>query len=65
MSLGNNFIGTEHLLLGLVGAREGREAAILDELDAGAENVRDEIIRMIGEPGPRQTDEGFPPGQEH
>ena len=64
VSLRNNFIGTEHILLGLVGEREGRAAEILGEFDAGAEKIRDEIIRVIGGPGPRETDEGFPPGQE-
>jgi ATP-dependent Clp protease ATP-binding subunit ClpC len=56
-SLGNEFIGTEHLLLGLVSEREGRAAEILGEFEAGADKIRDEVIRM--------TDEGFPPGQEH
>jgi ATP-dependent Clp protease ATP-binding subunit ClpC len=65
MSLDNNFIGTEHILLGLVSEREGRAAEILGELDAAGEKIREEIIRMIGGPGSRQTDEGFPPGQEH
>jgi len=63
-SLGNNFIGTEHLLLGLVGEREGRAAEILSSLDAGAEEIREKIIRVIGGAGRRQTDEGFPPGME-
>ena len=47
-SLDNEFIGTEHVLLGLVSEREGRAAEILGELDAGAEKIREEIIRMIG-----------------
>lgn len=64
-SFDNEFIGTEHILLGLISEREGRAAEILGELDAGAEKIREEIIRMIGGPGPRQTDEGFPPGLEH
>jgi ATP-dependent Clp protease ATP-binding subunit ClpC len=64
-SFDNEFIGIEHILLGLISEREGRAAEILGELDAGAEKIREEIIRMIGGPGPRQTDESFPPGLEH
>jgi hypothetical protein len=64
MSLDNNFIGTEHLLLALVSERKGRAAEILGDFDAGAEKIREEIIRVIGGPGPRETDEGFPPGME-
>jgi Clp amino terminal domain, pathogenicity island component len=64
LSLDNNFIGTEHLLLALVSEREGRAVEILGDFDAGAEKIREEIIRVIGGPGPRQTDEGFPVGME-
>ena len=64
LSLGNNFIGSEHILLSLVREREGRAAEILGEFDAGAEKIREEVIRVIGGPGPRQTDEGFPPEKE-
>ena len=64
LSLDNNFIGTEHLLLGLLAEREGRAAEILADFDAGAEKIGEEIIRVIGGPGRRQTDEGFPPGME-
>jgi ATP-dependent Clp protease ATP-binding subunit ClpC len=53
LSLDNNFIGTEHLLLALVSEREGRAAEILGEFDAGAEKIGEEIIRVIGGPGPR------------
>ena len=63
LSLGNNFIGTEHILLAVAREREGRAAEILGEFDAGAEKIRDEIIRIVGGPGPRETDEGFPPGE--
>jgi ATP-dependent Clp protease ATP-binding subunit ClpC len=61
VSLDNNFIGTEHILLGFVAEREGRAAEILDHFDASAEKVREETLRVIDGPGPRQTDEGFPP----
>jgi ATP-dependent Clp protease ATP-binding subunit ClpC len=48
LGLGHNYIGTEHLLLGLV--REGEGVAVWILLDAGvdAERVRDEVITMLG-----------------
>jgi hypothetical protein len=63
MSLGNDFIGTEHILIAVARERESRAAEILGEFDAGAEKIRGEIIRITGGPGPRPTDEGFPPGE--
>jgi hypothetical protein len=64
LSLGHNYIGTEHILLGLVRENNGVAARILLDFDADAEKVRDAVILMLGGPGPRQTDEGFPPGEE-
>jgi hypothetical protein len=64
LSLGHNYIGTEHILLGLVRENEGVAARILLDFDADAETIRNEIIRMLSGPGRRQTGEGFPPGQE-
>jgi hypothetical protein len=43
---------------------EGVAARILLDFDADAEKIRNEIIRMLGGPGQRQTDEGFPPGKD-
>ena len=60
-SLENEFIGTEHLLLGLVGERESRAVGILGEFEASADKIREEVTRAIGGPGPRKTNEGFPP----
>jgi ATP-dependent Clp protease ATP-binding subunit ClpC len=48
LGLGHNYIGTEHLLLGLV--REGEGVAMRILLDAGvdAERVRNEVVRALG-----------------
>jgi ATP-dependent Clp protease ATP-binding subunit ClpC len=51
LSLGHNYIGTEHVLLGLVRAGDGVGFAILEEHGAGAEHIRDEILRLLGGPG--------------
>jgi ATP-dependent Clp protease ATP-binding subunit ClpC len=52
-ALGHQFIGTEHLLLGLVRENEGVASRILLESDADAEKIRHEIIRMLSGPGTR------------
>jgi ATP-dependent Clp protease ATP-binding subunit ClpC len=55
LALGHNYIGTEHILLGLVSEGEGVGARILLDLGADAESVRDEIIRRLAGPtGPRE-----------
>src|SRR6187431_2398369 len=55
LSLGHNYIGTEHILLGLVRENEGVAARILLDFDADAEKIRNEIIRMLSGPGRRQS----------
>jgi len=49
--MGNNYIGTEHLLLGLLIENEGIAARVLDDLGANLEKVRGEIDRMLHESG--------------
>jgi ATP-dependent Clp protease ATP-binding subunit ClpC len=50
LSLGHNYIGTEHILLGVVRENQGVAARILLDFDADAETIRNELIRML--PGP-------------
>jgi ATP-dependent Clp protease ATP-binding subunit ClpC len=50
-SLGHEYIGTEHILLGLVRENEGVAARVLLDFDADAEKIRNEIIRMLSGPG--------------
>ena len=45
-ALGNNYIGTEHLLLGLLREDEGIAAKALTELGASIEAVRTEVIAL-------------------
>jgi hypothetical protein len=51
LSLGHNYIGTEHVLLGLVTENEGVAARILLDFDADAEKIRAEVIRMLSGAG--------------
>src|ERR687883_410945 len=64
LSLGHNYIGTEHILLGLVRENEGVAARILLDFDADAEKIRNEIIRMLSGPGRRQQAGGAPGGEK-
>jgi ATP-dependent Clp protease ATP-binding subunit ClpA len=50
LSLGHNYIGTEHILLGLVREGEGVGIRILLDLDADEDKIRNEIVRMLGGP---------------
>jgi ATP-dependent Clp protease ATP-binding subunit ClpA len=70
LSLGHNYIGTEHILLGLVRENEGVAARILVDFGAGAEMIRDEVVRVLsGEVSsrrpsmqePDEPTESFPP----
>ncbi|KAI4385120.1 hypothetical protein MLD38_003178 [Melastoma candidum] len=47
--LGHNYIGSEHLLLGLLREGEGVAARVLDNLGADPSNIRTQVIRMVGE----------------
>ena len=58
LSLGHNYIGTEHLLLGLARVNEGVAADVLLELHADSENIRNQVIRMLSGPGGRQWGPG-------
>lgn len=47
--LGHNYIGTEHLLLGLIREGEGVAARVLENLGVDLGKVRSNVIRMLGE----------------
>src|SRR5213075_708898 len=63
LSLGHNYIGTEHILLGLVRENEGVAARILLDFDADSEKIRNEVIRMLSGPGGRRQ-QGAGTGQQ-
>ncbi len=47
--LGHNYIGTEHLLLGLIREGEGVAARVLENLGVDLSKVRTQVIRQLGE----------------
>ena len=51
LGLGHNYIGTVHLLLGLVRENGGVAARILLDFGADAETIRNEVIRVLSGPG--------------
>ena len=47
-ALDHNYIGTEHLLLGLLREEEGIAARVLESLDITVEEVRAQVLRVVG-----------------
>ena len=47
-SLSHNYVGTEHLLLGLIRETEGIAAKVLQSLGLKLEEVRQEILNLLG-----------------
>lgn len=50
-SLNHNYVGTEHLLLGLLREQEGVAAQVLMNLDLKLEEVRREVLNLLGHDG--------------
>jgi ATP-dependent Clp protease ATP-binding subunit ClpA len=69
LSLGHNYIGTKHILLGIVRENEGVAARILLDYDIDAESIRDKLVSLpSGKPAsrrgpedPSELTESFPP----
>ena len=53
--LGHNYIGTEHLLLGLVREGEGIAAGVLESLGVSLEKVRQKVIQSVSQQPSRLT----------
>src|SRR5438045_481796 len=52
--LNHNYVGTEHLLLGLLREQDGVAAQILTNLGLTLEGARDEVLKLLG----HKTEEG-------
>src|SRR3974377_959596 len=61
LQLGHNYIGTEHILLGLVREGEGVAAQVLVNLGADLSRVRQQVIQLLS--GYQQGKEGAPGGR--
>ncbi|HEY4760402.1 MAG TPA: Clp protease N-terminal domain-containing protein, partial [Thermoguttaceae bacterium] len=47
-NLGHNYVGTEHILLGLLREQEGVAAQVLMNLGLKLEEVREEVLNLLG-----------------
>ena len=52
--LGHNYIGTEHLILGLIREREGVAARVLENLGVDLSRVRFQVVQQLGMTSPAQ-----------
>ena len=53
-NLNHNYVGTEHILLGLLREQEGVAAQVLMNLGLKLEEVREEVLNLLGpRPGRR------------
>ena len=55
--LGNNYIGTEHLLLGIISEGESVAAKVLENLGVSLQKVRSEVEAIVGKGGPTAQQE--------
>src|SRR4028118_914806 len=63
LQLGHNYIGTEHILLGLIREGEGVAAQVLVKLGADLNRVRQQVIQLLsGYQGKEPAAAGGPPG---
>ena len=60
--LGHNYIGTEHLLLGLIREGEGVAARVLENLGVDLNKVRSNVVKMLGESKPQVATSGAASG---
>jgi ATP-dependent Clp protease ATP-binding subunit ClpC len=63
-NLGHNYIGTEHLLLGLIREQEGIAAQVLQNLNVRLEDVREEVLELLGAEVSQGEDEEAEPTQQ-
>jgi len=65
-SLNHNYVGTEHLLLGLLREHEGVAAQVLMNLGLKLDDVREEVLELLGagvDPEEVEEDEDKPRGE--
>jgi ATP-dependent Clp protease ATP-binding subunit ClpC len=64
LQLGHNYVGTEHILLGLIREGEGIAAQVLVKLGADLNRVRQQVIQLLsGYQGKETTGAGVAAGQ--
>jgi ATP-dependent Clp protease ATP-binding subunit ClpC len=61
LQLGHNYIGTEHILLGLIREGEGVAAQVLQQLGAELQKVRQTVIQLLSGPGGSEQQQSSEP----
>ena len=64
LQLGHNYIGTEHILLGLIREGEGVAAQVLVKLGADLNRVRQQVIQLISGYQGKEGAAGAPTGSQ-
>ncbi|MSR43971.1 MAG: ATP-dependent Clp protease ATP-binding subunit [Phycisphaerales bacterium] len=59
-NLNHNYVGTEHLLLGLLREQDGVAAQVLVNLSLKLEEVREEVLNLLGAGGEQEEDQPTP-----
>jgi ATP-dependent Clp protease ATP-binding subunit ClpC len=62
LQLGHNYIGTEHILLGLIREGEGVAAQVLAKLGADLDRVRSQVVQLLT--GMESVSKGEQPGEQ-
>ncbi|MFQ5673535.1 MAG: ATP-dependent Clp protease ATP-binding subunit [Nitrospinales bacterium] len=60
-SMNHNYIGTEHLLLGLLKEKEGVACRVLNSFGMSFDDVKEKILEMLKEPGHQSKEAGKTP----
>jgi ATP-dependent Clp protease ATP-binding subunit ClpC len=63
-NLNHNYVGTEHLLLGLLREHDGVAAQVLMNLNLKLEEVREEVLNLLGAGNERSESSGSTPSGE-
>ncbi len=62
-NLNHNYVGTEHLLLGLLREQDGVAAQVLMNLNLRLEDVREEVLNLLGASEETEEDNAVMPGE--
>ena len=63
--MGHSYIGTEHILLGLIREEEGVAARVLENLGLKLDTVREEVLSILGEMEQKDSPKETPQPKSH
>ena len=61
LGMGHNYVGTEHVLLGVLADRDALSARVVEELGFSVDELRDAVSQAAGPPSPSGGADGEPP----